>query len=83
VSLTWHPQSYSIIIGQTGPHESLEVHGLVDNLGLFGMHFVDKLHSYVSITPGSCNRRAFRGGNSAYRFLSPEENAGERSAGDF
>jgi hypothetical protein len=22
----------------------------VDNLGLFGMHFVDKLHSYIAIT---------------------------------
>lgn len=50
MSLTWRPKSFWITIGQVPPFESLAVHGLVDNLGLFGMHFVDKLHGYVAIT---------------------------------
>jgi hypothetical protein len=50
VSLSWHPKTFTIVIGQHAPHETIEVYGLVDNLGLFGMHFVDKLHSYISIT---------------------------------
>jgi hypothetical protein len=37
-------------MSQVPPHETHEVHGLVDNLGLFGMHFVDKLHSYICVT---------------------------------
>jgi hypothetical protein len=50
VSLSWRPQSYSITLHQVPPHETVEVHGLVDNLGLFGMHFVDKLHGNISVT---------------------------------
>jgi hypothetical protein len=50
MSLSWRPSSYSVTFHQVPPHETVQVSGLVDNLGLFGMHFVDKLHSYIAIT---------------------------------
>lgn len=49
MSLTWHTQSFSIILG--GEHNASKVvDGLVDNLGLFGIHFADALHGSISVT---------------------------------
>lgn len=50
MSLSWHAKSFSVVMGLSEPSTTKLVDGLVDNLGLFGIHFVDALHGSINVT---------------------------------